>query len=126
VVIGSHVVGDEVQDQAIPRAASACLALASALRPQEMIIDSIAADAVGGSHNVVGVANREERRRLARRSSFDNAMATPAGLRCKFESKIGDFIPLAIGDRPKIDNLSFGPADCFQPGPGVDLVEIGL
>jgi hypothetical protein len=32
-MIRSHVVGDEVQDQAKPRAASACRALASALRP---------------------------------------------------------------------------------------------
>ena len=42
------------------------------------------------------------------------------------ESKIGNLIPVAVGNCPKINSPAFGPAECFQPGPGVDLVEIGL
>lgn len=54
-MIRSHVVGDEVQDQAHTtrreRLPGACERASST----EMIIDNIAAYAVGRSHNIVGL-----------------------------------------------------------------------
>jgi len=127
------VVGDEVQDQAHTTRRKRLPSARERASATKMIIDNIAAYAVGRSHNIVGLPIGKSRIEadpqvvIGQRDHDAGGAALPDSHQpYAVESKIGDFIPLAIGDRPKIDNLSFGPADCFQPGPGVDLVEIGL
>jgi hypothetical protein len=80
------------------------------------------------------VANREEPRRswpagprstMRWRRQQGCAARLPSAIRRR-TPKIGNLIPVAVGNCPKINSPAFGPTDCFQPGPGVDLIEIGL
>jgi hypothetical protein len=54
-MIRSHVVGDEVQDQAHTTRREGLPGAGERASSTEMIIDNIAADAVGRSHNVVAL-----------------------------------------------------------------------
>jgi hypothetical protein len=95
----------------------------------EMIIDNIAADAVGRSHNVVGcraASKLTPQVVVGQRDPDAGGAALPNSHQPNdVEPKIGNLIPVAVGNRPKINSPSFGPTDCFQPGPGVDLVRDG-
>jgi hypothetical protein len=62
-MIRSHVVGDKVQDQAHTTRREGLPGAGERASSTEMIIDNIAADAVGRSHKRRRVANREEPRR---------------------------------------------------------------
>ena len=125
------MVGDEVQDQAhttrrfLPGAGERASST-------KMIIDNIAAD-MRRSHNIVGLPIGKSRVEadpqvvIGQRDPDAGGAALPNSHQPDaVESKIGNLIPVAVGNRPKINSPAFGPADCFQPGPGVDLVEIGL
>jgi hypothetical protein len=98
-----------------------------------MIIDIIAAYAVGRSHNIVGLpigkcrVEADPEVVIGQRDPDAGGAALPNSHQPDaVESKIGNLIPVAVGNRPKINSAAFGPADSFQSGPGVDLVEIGL
>jgi hypothetical protein len=54
-MIRSHVVGDEVQDQAHTTRRERLPGAGERASSTEMIIDNLAADAVGRSHNIVGL-----------------------------------------------------------------------
>jgi hypothetical protein len=132
-MIRSHVVGDEVQDQTahIPRR-ERLPSTGERASSTEMIIDNIAAYAVRRSHNIVGLPTRESRVEtdpqvvIGQRDPDAGGAALPNSHQPNaVEPKIGNLIPVAVGNRPKINSPAFGPADSFQPGPGVDLVEIG-
>ena len=98
----------------------------------EMIIDNIAAYAAGRYHTIVGLPIGRSRveadpQVVIGQGDPDAGGAAPNSYQpYAVESKIGNLIPVAVGNCPKINSPAFGPADCFQPGPGVDLVEIGL
>jgi hypothetical protein len=127
------VVGDEVQDQAHTTRRKRLPSAREGGSSTEMIIDNIAAYAVGRSHNIVGLPIGQSRVEaglqvvIGQRDSDAGGAALPNSHQpYTVESKVGDFVPVAVGNRSKINSPGFGPTDCFQPGPGVDLVEIGL
>ena len=127
------MVGDEVQDQAHTTRRERLPGAGERASSTEMIIDNIAADAVGRSHNIVGLPIGKSRVEadpqvvIGQRDPDAGGAALPNSHQPDaVESKIGNLIPVAVGNCPKINSPAFGPTDCFQPGPGVDLVEIGL
>src|SRR6187200_3717883 len=132
-MIRSHVVGDEVQDQAHSTRRKCLSSVRERASSTEMVIDSIAAYAVGGSHNIVGLPIGKSRVEagpqvvIGQRDRDAGGAALPNSHQPNaVESKISNLIPVAVRNRPKINSPAFGPTDCFQPGPGVDLIEIGL
>ena len=127
------MVGDEVQDQAHTTRRERLSGAGERASSTEMIIDNIAAYAVGRSHNIVGLPIGKSRVEadpqvvIGQRDPDAGGAALPNSHQPDaVEPKIGNLIPVAVGNCPKINSPAFGPADCFQPGPGVDLVEIGL
>ena len=125
------MVGDEVQDQAHTTRRKRLPSAGERASSTKMIIDNIAADAVGRSHNIVGLPIGKSASKLTRRSSLVSAIPMPAGLRqlpSARRRRIQDrqSHPSSGRERPKINSPAFGLTDCFQPGPGVDLVEIGF
>ena len=127
------MVGDEVQDQAHTACREGLPGAGERASSTEMIIDNIAADAVGGSHNIVGLPIGKSRveahpQVVVSQCDSDAGGATLPNSHQPYavESNIGNLIPVAVGNRPKINSPAFGPADCFQPGPAVDLIKIGL
>ena len=127
------MVGDEVQDQAHTTRCEGLPGAGERASSTEMIVDNIAAYAVGRSHNIVGlpiVKSRVEAHPqvvIGQRDPDAGGAALPNSHQpYAVESKIGNLIPVAVGNRPKINSPAFGPTDCFQPGPGGDLVEIGM
>ena len=127
------MVGDEVQDQAHTTRRKRLPSAREPASATKMIIDNLAAYAVGRSHNIVGLPIGKSRVEAdpqvvigqrdpdAGRAALPNSRQPNA-----VKAKIGNLIPVAVGNRPKINSPAFGPADRFQPGPGVDLVGIGL
>ena len=132
-MIRSHVVGDEVQDQAHTTRRKRLPGAGERASSTEMIIDNIAAYTIGRSHNIVGLPIGKSRVEadpqvvIGQRDHDAGGAALPDSHQPHaVESKIGNLIPVAVGNHPKINSPAFDPADRFQPGPGVDLVGIGL
>ena len=128
-MIRSHVIGDEVQDQAHTTRREGLPGARERASSTEMIVANIAAYAVGRSHKIVGLPIGKSRVEadpqvvIGQRDPDAGGAALPNSHQpYAVESKIGNLILVAVRNRPKINSAAFGPADCFQPGPGVDLV----
>jgi hypothetical protein len=119
----SHVIGDEVQDQAHTTRRERLPGAGERASSTEMIIDNVAADAVGRSHNVVGLPIGKSRVEAdpqvvvgQRDPDAGGAVLPNSHQPDAVESKIGYFSPVAMGNRSKIDSLSLAPAHPFKPG----------
>ena len=95
----------------MPRAASASRALARPLRSTEMIIDNIVAYAVGGSDDIVWLPIGKSRSEAGAQAVIGQRDRDAGGTALPnthqphaVESKIGYFIPVAIGNRSKINS----------------------
>ena len=124
------MIGHEVQDQAHATRRQCLTRAGEAVRSTEMIIDNIATYAVRRPDDICCLPIRKslsEARPQARvRQGDGDARGTAlpdAHQPDCVESKIAYFIPVAIGNRSKIDSCFLVPADCLKPRPGVDLVE---
>ena len=122
-MIRSHVVGDEVQDQAHATRRERLSGAGERASSTEMIIDNITADAVGRSQNIVGLPIEKSRVEadpqvvIGQRDPDAGGAALPNSHQPDaVESKIGNLIPVAVGNCPKINSPAFGPTDCFKPG----------
>ena len=96
----SHVVGDEVQDQAHTTRRKCLPGAGERASSTEMIIDNMAADAVGRSHNVVGLPIGKSRVEadpqvvIGQRDPDTGRAALPNSHQPDaVESKIGNLIP---------------------------------
>jgi hypothetical protein len=95
-----------------------------------MIIDNVAAYSEEGLHNVAALPVGKRRVDADPKGRpLISAIPMPAGLRrqtpISHTLEIGNLIAVAVGIIPR-SKRAFGPADCFQPGHRVDLVEIGM
>ena len=121
-MIRSHVVGDEVQDQAQPPRRKRLPSAGERASAPEMIIDNIAAYAVGRSHNIVGLPIGQSRVEadpqvvIGQRDPDAGGAALPNSHQPHaVESKIGNLLPVAVGNRPKINRPAIGPAETSRP-----------
>ena len=82
-MIRSHVVGDEVQDQAHTTRRERLPSTGERASSTEMIIDNITADAVGRSHNIVGLPIGKSRVEAGPQVVIGQRDPDAGGLRCQ-------------------------------------------